>query len=127
MTQLYLGGETRLAPPMLSLSTTAHQNDRPLGIERSRLRDVIATRQARISALETAMVSACEAHAARVAPAGVSIDNRESWDRAMWDRYLAAATQLEPDFMPQMLRLHSEVRRLQRLLEMPVAQRAKVA
>ena len=38
----------------------------------------------------------------------------------MWQRYLAAATQIEPDFMPEMLRLLSEIDRLQRLLMLPV-------
>ena len=112
---------------MLSLTNATGPNHLPLGIDRSSLRGVIAARQARLSALETAMVAACEAQAARTAPRGVSVDDRETWDHAMWNRYLAAATQLEPDFMPEMLRLHSEVQRLQRLLEMPLNQEAKAA
>jgi hypothetical protein len=127
MTHLNPGGETRLAPPLLTLTTTARPNHPPLGIDRSRLRDIIAARQARLSALETAMVAACEAQAARSAQRGVRVDDRETWDRAMWDRYLAAATKLEPDFLPEMLRLHSQVQRLERLLGLHFAVQAKAA
>jgi hypothetical protein len=51
---------------------------------------------------------------------GVLIDDRETWGRAMWQRYLATATQIEPDIMPEMLRLLSEIDRLQRLLMLPM-------
>ena len=66
------------------------------------------------------MVAICECAALCGADRGARIDHRETSDRAMWQRYLAAATQIEPDFMPEMLRLLSEIDRLQRLLMLPV-------
>ena len=73
------------------------------------------------------MVGKCEASAARSAPRNVRLDDRATWDRAMWNRYLSAATALESDYMPRMLRLHAEVERLERLLLLPAAQEARAA
>jgi hypothetical protein len=53
--------------------------------------------------------------AARGAARAVRIDDRASWDRASWNRYLAEATRIEPKYMPIMLRLLSEIGRLERL------------
>ena len=64
------------------------------------------------------MVGKCEEIAARAAPRRVRVDDRETWDRGMWDRYLAAAAAIEADYLPGLLRLHGEVKRLQRLSEL---------
>jgi hypothetical protein len=66
-----------------------------LGIDRHHLRAVIAERRAALSAIEMEMVARCEEAAARPAPRHVRLD-----DRGTWDRYLSAATVLEPDYMP---------------------------
>jgi hypothetical protein len=50
-----------------------------------------------------------------------AIDDRATWDRAAWNRYITAATQLEPDFMPEMLGLIREIERLERLVAIPAA------
>jgi hypothetical protein len=44
------------------------------------------------------VVAACESAAARGAARSVRIDDRATWNRATWDRYLAEATRLEPDY-----------------------------
>ena len=43
------------------------------------------------------MAASCEAAAARGAPRAIRVDDRGTWDRAMWQRYLDAAARLEPD------------------------------
>ena len=88
---------------------------------------MVAGRRARIAALEAAMVADCEREAARSAPRGIRVDDRATWDRAMWNRYLAAAAAAEPNYMPEMLRLHSEVERLERLLALPLAPEVQAA
>lgn len=85
------------------------------------LRDGIGSRQQEIADLETRLVAACEAAAARNAPHGVCIEDRETWDRAMWNHYLAAAAQLEPDYGPRMRRLYQEIDQLKRLVALPRA------
>ena len=131
MSHVHPSGETRLATPFVARSATlptAHQSSRPsLGIDRPYLRAVIAARRAALGAIETEMVGKCEASAARSAPRSVRLDDRATWDRAMWSRYLSTATALEPDYMPRMLRLHAEVERLERLLLLPAAQGARAA
>ena len=92
----------------------------PRPLDHDLLRSGIADRRQRFAELEANMVAICECAALCGADRGARIDHRETSDRAMWQRYLAAATQIEPDFMPEMLRLLSEIDRLQRLLMLPV-------
>jgi hypothetical protein len=131
MTRIHPGRETRLAPPLVTLPADpppARQPSRPpLGIDRQYLRDVIAERRAALCALEAEMVSKCEEAAARTAPRGVRLDDRATWDRAMWNRYISAAATLEPDYLPRILRLHAEVDRLERILLLPLAPKARAA
>ena len=44
------------------------------------------------------------------------MDDRETWDRATWDRYLAAASEHEPDYMPRIRRLLGEITNIDKLL-----------
>ena len=84
--------------------------------DRARLHDGIARRRTELAELEASMVAACENAAVRGAARSVRIDDRATWDRATWDRYLAAATRLEPDYLPAMLRLLGEISRLECLI-----------
>lgn len=131
MSHVHPSGETRLATPFItrpaSLPAAQHSSRPSLGIDRQQLRAVIAARRAALGAIETEMVGKCEASAARSAPRNVRLDDRATWDRAMWNRYLSAATALERDYMPRMLRLHAEVERLERLLLLPATQEARAA
>lgn len=131
MSHIHPSGETRLAPPFVTRSATpptAQQSRRPsLGIDHQHLRAIIADRRAALSAIEIEMVGKCEEVATRAAPRHVRRDDRGTWDRAMWNRYLSAAAALEPDYMPQMLRLHAEVERLERILLLPATPEPRAA
>jgi hypothetical protein len=131
MTHIHPGGQTRPAPPLVTIQVNSpipRQPGRPpLGIDRHQLRGVIAARCAALGALEAEMVSKCEEAAAKAAPRGVRLDDRTTWDRAMWERYLSAAAAMESDYLPQMLRLHAEIDRLERLLLLPPAPEAPAA
>ena len=54
----------------------------------------------------------------RNAPRSVQVHDRETWDRAMWDRYLRAAAGLEPEYGPRLRRLYQEIDQLGRLAEL---------
>nr|WP_294516543.1 hypothetical protein [uncultured Rhodopila sp.] len=90
-------------------------------LDRNHLVSGIASRRRRLADLEAAMAASCEAAAARGAPRGIRVDDRATWDRAMWQRYLDAAARLEPDYGPLMRLLLREIDRLQRLLDLPLA------
>ena len=118
MTHLTPGGAGIAAPPsMLSRPhpPPAHQ------LDGKGLRDGIASRRQDLLDLEAAMVAACETAAARGRAHGVHMDDRETWDRATWTRYLAAAARLEPEFGPPMRRLLREIDQLERVLALSVA------
>lgn len=130
MTHIHPDGDTRLAPPLITRPTTPA--DRPpaarnLGIDHSQLRATIAARRGTIANLEAEMVTKCEAAAARNRAHGVDVADRGTWDRLMWERYLSAAAALESDYLPDLLRLHAEVRRLERLMLLPTAREALAA
>jgi hypothetical protein len=90
-------------------------------LDRDRIRAGIARRRQALAGLEAALVAACEQAAARGARSCVRIDDRATWDRAMWQRYLDAAARLEPDYGPGMRRLLREIDQLTRLMALPVA------
>jgi len=69
-------------------------------------------------------VAACEKEAARGRSSAIRVDDRETWDRPMWTRYLAAAARLEPGYGPEMRQLLREIDQLTRLIELPVAMEA---
>jgi hypothetical protein len=75
----------------------------------------IVLRRARLSELEIAMSAACEAAALGESPRTGATD-RESWDRATWHRYLAAAMRLESTYGPRLRRLRQEIGQLERLM-----------
>jgi hypothetical protein len=120
MTYVTPGGATPGAPP--ALAATRLQ----LLLDRSRLRDAVAVRRQRLAEREADLVAACEKAAAHGAGRHIRIDDRATWDRAAWNRYITAATQLEPDFMPEMLRLIREIERLERLAALPASPQASV-
>jgi hypothetical protein len=96
-----------------SLSTT------PLLGDRSRLTAALATKRAAVAELEAAWVAAAEAAIIRHIGGSVRIDDRATWDKATWLRYLAAAEQQEPEFKPRLKRLLTEIDSLEKLLSMP--------
>ena len=81
----------------------------------------IAERRASLARLEEGYVAACEEAACRGAPAHVRREDRDTWDHAMWDRYMSAAAALEPTYGPRMRRLYEEIDRLGRVADIPRA------
>jgi hypothetical protein len=120
MTYVTPGGGPAGAPPVFA--GTGFQ-----ALDRIRLWEAIAVRRQRLAEREADLVAACEKAVAHGAGRHIRIDDRATWDRAAWNRYVAAAMQLEPDFMPQMLRLIREIERLERLAALPVTSQASVA
>jgi len=81
----------------------------------------IALRRARLTELEAEMIAACEAAALGARPPASAGFDRAPWDRATWQRYLAAAMRLEATYGPRMGRLRQEIGQLERLLTLPIA------
>jgi hypothetical protein len=110
-------------PPVAPLSATRFHPS----LDRSRLREAIAARRQRLAEREADLVAACEKAVAHGAARHVRLDDRTTWDRAAWNRYIGTAMQLEPDFMPEMLRLTRDIERLERLVALPAASQASAA
>ena len=121
MTYVTSGGGPAGAPP--ALAATRFQPS----LDRSRLREAIAVRRQRLAEREADLVAACERAVAYGAARQIRVDDRTTWDRAAWNRYVGTATRLEPDFMPEMLRLLREIERLERLAALPVTSQASGA
>jgi hypothetical protein len=96
-------------------------------LDRLRLREAVAARRQRLAECEADLVAACENAVAHGAGRHIRVDDRTTWDRAAWDRYVGTATQLEPEFMPEMLRLIRDIERLERLAALPTASQASAA
>ena len=109
---------TMLSVPAMDLARPAPGSRH---LDRGALQSGIAARQRTLAGVESAMVAACEQAAARGAPRAVRIEDRESWDRATWQRYLDAATRLEPEYGPRLRRLYHEIDQLSRLVALPLA------
>jgi len=120
MTYVIPGGGPPGAPP--ALAATRFQ----LSLDRRQLRDAIAVRRQRLAEREADLIAACERAVAHSAGRHIRVDDRATWDRAAWNRYVGTATRLEPDFMPEMLRLIREIERLERLAALPASPQASV-
>ena len=81
----------------------------------------ITCRRARLAELEGEMIAVCEAAALGTCPQTKPTLAREHWDRTTWNRYLAAAMQLEASYGPRMRRLRQEIGQLERLMRLPIA------
>ena len=99
----------------------------PLLGDRLPLRGALATKRAALAALEAAWVTAAEADAVRNSSRDVRMDDRGTWDKATWSRYLAAASAHEPDFKPRIGRQLREIDSLEKLRVVPSAPIAHVS
>ncbi len=124
MTHLSLAAPARDAPP--HASTPPADFTALLG-DRSRLRSALENKRISITMLESDWVAAAEADAAVGRGRTVRMDDRETWDRPTWDRYLAAASKYEPDYMPRIKRLLGEIDNLLKLLALPSEATARAA
>ena len=92
----------------------------PAHLSREVLRLGVALRREVLAGLEAEMVEACETAAGSGDPRTSAPDDRASWDRGAWRRYLDAAVRLEAGYGPRMRRLREDIARLERLLDLPV-------
>jgi len=113
MTHLTPGGAAR--SPAALVSGSRFPTAPPLGIDHERLEEAIIRRRTQIALIESEWVSICEQRAAHHASHQVRLDNRETWDRAMWNRYLAAAAETEKNYLPRLRSLYNGIARLERL------------
>ena len=123
MTHVTPGGRITAPPALLSLPCAANRSPArsPPLLDRTQIHNRLAQHRAELTDLEDALVAACEAAAAHSRTSAVRVDDRATWDHAMWQRYLNAATALEPEYGPRMRELLRNIDRLQRLLTLPVA------
>lgn len=61
-------------------------------------------------------MAAAEAEVAKHLPKHVRVDDRSTWDRATYCKYLAEAERIEPEFKPRLKRLLTEIDALERLI-----------
>jgi hypothetical protein len=98
-----------------------------MGIDPNRIQVAVASRRAEIAALELEWTSVSERAAARSLGGADRLGERESWDRATWDRYLSAASDCQERYLPRLHRLYAEVARLERLADPLPANSRRVA
>jgi hypothetical protein len=123
MTHLTPGDTRTIGPPRPFDAAPSGQREfhtASCRLDRDRLQAGIASRRLELTRLECALVTACENAARRGARRGVRIGDRETWDRATWQRYLDGASRLEPEYGPRMRQLLREIDQLTRLAELPV-------
>ena len=127
MTHVTPGGGPQVAvPPLVSKPQAAAPAPVP-SLDRNRLREAIALRRRRLAEREADLVAACEKAVAHGAGRHIRLDDRTTWDRAAWNRYVGTATRLEPEFMPEMRHLIRDIERLERLAALPAASQASAA
>ena len=110
-----------LSPASAALAFTALLGDR------SRLNAALVDKSATIARLEAEWVAAAEADAAAGHARTVRMHDRETWDSATWNRYLTAASKHEPDYMPRIRRLLTEIDNIEKLMTLPSGQIARAA
>ncbi len=121
MTHMTSGGSPPVAPPARAIAWFQPS------LDRNRLREAIAVRRQRLVEREADLVAACEKAVAHRAGRQIRVDDRTTWDRAAWNRYIETATQLVPALMPEMLRLIRDIERLEQLATLPAASQAPAA
>jgi hypothetical protein len=121
MTHMTSGG----GPPVALRTSAATGFQSP--IDCSRLREAMAVRRQRLAECEADLVATCEKAVARGAGRRIRLDDRATWDRAAWNRYTCTAMRIEPEFMPEMLRLIRDIERLERLAALLATSQASAA
>jgi hypothetical protein len=69
-------------------------------LDRNRLREAIAVPRRRLAERETDLVAVCEKAVVQGAGHRIRVDDRTTWDRAVWNRYIDTAARLQSAFMP---------------------------
>ena len=121
MTHLSRADAAPVAASMPATRQTISVITHKRGLDRGRLLAGVAARREKLVRLKMALVTECERAAIRHADPAVRLDDRATWDRPMWQRYLAAAAQFEPGYAPRMRQLVQQIEQLERLLALPGA------
>ena len=114
-------GDVPPLQPCLSLRSA------PIGLDSGHIRTVILRKRAEIAGLEADWAAASERAAARCLGGVGRLGERETWDRATWSRYLAAAIQSQDLYLPRLRRLYVAVERLERLQDPLPASSRRIA
>ena len=127
MTHFTSDGGAPAALPALVSRPEAAATTRAPSLDRNRLHEAIAVRRQRLAEREVDLVAACAKAVAHDAGRHIRLDDRTTWDRAAWNRYVGMATRLEPEFMPELLRLIRDIERLERLATLRAPSQASAA
>jgi hypothetical protein len=127
MTHVTPGGGPPVALPTLISRPQASATGRVPSLDYRRLREAIAVRRQRLAEREADLVAACEKAVAHGAARHIRVDDRATWDRAAWNRYVGTAMRLEAQFMSDILRLIGEIERLERLAALSATGRPAAA
>jgi hypothetical protein len=125
MTRIRPGQGDRGAVPPLTPNLSLRSA--PIGPDPRHIRAVIQDKRADIANLEADWAAASERAAARSVGGIGRLGERETWDRATWSRYLAAAAESQDLYLPRLRRLYAEVQRLERLQDPLPADSRRVA
>ena len=85
MTHMTPGGDSPVSSR--TPATTGFQSS----LDRRRLREAIGVRRQRLAEREADLVAACEKAVAHGAGRHIRLDDRTTWDRAAWNRYVGRA------------------------------------
>jgi hypothetical protein len=118
----------RLADQAPRLPLTLSLRAAPIGLDPGHIPSAAAAKRAEIASLEADWAADSERAAARSLGGIGRLGERETWDRATWNRYLAAAQESQHLYLPRLRRLYAEVERLEQLQNNPLrAGRRRVA
>ena len=121
MTHMTSGGGSPVA--LRTLAITGFKSS----LDRDRLREAIAVRRQRLAECEADLVAACERSLAYGAGDTSASTTAQPGTVAAWSRYIGTSLRLEPEFMPEMLRLIRDIERLERLAALPATSQASAA
>jgi hypothetical protein len=122
MTHIRPGLGDRGAEPPLTHSLSLRST--PIAVDPRRILSAIQDKRAEVANLEADWAAASERAAARSLGGLGRLGDRETWDRATWNRYLAAAAEGQDLYLPRLRRLYAEVDCLERLQNpLPAGQR----
>jgi hypothetical protein len=91
---------------------------------RTSLHEALIAKRASVAILEAEWVAAAETEVARPASRAVHVDDRATWDKSAWQRYLTAAAAHEADYKPRIMRLLRDIDSLEMLLALPASAKA---
>jgi hypothetical protein len=93
-------------------------------MEHSALKEAIARRREEALKINTDIDIACDKAANRGCPRDQASADRSEWTHAAWNRYVAAAVEMDRLYSARLSRLYRDIEALERLSALPLAARA---